>query len=161
MRIHVQDRGSSILATIPTSCALRLRLRPPHPLVTLSIQQESPRHIGHVGDFVVSQMANLSLGQVTNVLDSKGVPRSSLHLGDRGSLVAYELMRSLLGGDGAARTHLVAAQTNGTKPDENATESSLCRKHVKDAQDSRATHDWDHWLGVFHKDELINRIAKQ
>lgn len=39
-----------------------------HPLSTPIIQEESPRHIGQVGDFDISQVANLSLGQVTNVL---------------------------------------------------------------------------------------------
>ena len=43
----------------------------PHRLVfalcELSIQEKSPRRIGHLGDFDISQVANLFLGQVTNL----------------------------------------------------------------------------------------------
>ena len=46
----------------------QLRLAPLHPLSAPIIQEESPRHIGQVGDSVVGQVANHSLGLVTGVL---------------------------------------------------------------------------------------------
>lgn len=36
-------------------------------IILLSIQQKSPRRIGHLGDFTIGQVSNLLIGQVSNL----------------------------------------------------------------------------------------------